>query len=101
MQAPAAGGFSTKRGFIGWMKRGLLEGSEAGRDGPPGRPPSLPCDEPLRPASSFFLSAVFMRARNADFALEVESVVGSSRSDSHSASRSFAICFIVRLDFAD
>src|SRR6266478_3242810 len=40
----------------------------------------------------FFLSAALMRAFNVDLAL----VSFSSRFDCHSASRSFAICFIVR-----
>src|SRR5207249_10721666 len=86
---------------MGSMKRDFAEGKSVGRDGTPGRPPSLRCDEPPGPTSSFFLSAALIRVRSIDLAPDADSFAGSSRSDSHSASRSLAICFIVRPVFAD
>src|SRR5436305_15226953 len=85
---------------MGSMKRDFAEGKSVGRDGTPVRPPSLRCDEPSGP-TSFFLSAALMRVRSIALAPDVDSFAGSSRSDSHSASRSLAICFIVLPVFAD
>src|SRR5438132_13959540 len=86
---------------MGSMKRALAEGKSVGRDGAPGRPPSLRCNEPTSPTSSFFLSAALMRVRSIDLAPEADYVTGSSRLDSHSASPSLAFCFIVRPVCAD